>query len=1601
MVSRYSDNTHFFPPHHFRIVLNQPRENNGGFHVTGNQYGAGQVQGGGGQNRQGPPQAQSQQQPPPTPNTPPGIHGDMNKQPLIPNQPGTQINFVRGIHNSPFPFTRPTMASQQQMRPHNHRQPMPGLYPMSGIVTQAPGQPITAQVLPGYPATVMYNPGPRQNTPYSQGQFIMQPQNYYQAAGPYYPAVIPPQFPGLSSGGPSPQAAGQGSVPMMRPAIVPAPSMAPPPTKQEPKKRTHAIPIINPESGDEVLPDNENRSNNNNITPTRSNDSSARETPQPNSGIPQQDNNVAADFAARVAARAGEPNTPAQSPSEQSLTPSDSEHKQSSAVPISEKQYSMSLLYMNSEEFVPRSQKQQPSEPIVVEEPPVQHVPTVSAETNSPAIDLQRSKDYPSLKSTPPVQSPARGNNKKKVAEPVVPQPQPENKKVVRTSVPKEELPKEKREKVRSVSKEQSPSPSPVAVAEVSSSHVEPIAAAKPVTTVPVAIISMPQSASDDLPAVKTLQHQNGETPVPESTVAVDGSKAARQKPKGNKKMRDQKLNLKGVDKEGSDMDAFVDTSEEKERPSTPPASPPPTSPPAIVPALEDKIKEDLEEKEDKQEKLVAAKNEENAKVSAMTIEDVEKTEEKKPPRLTLRLSYTRDQWSPLNPDGKKKYERDFLMDLKGEPQSNVKPDNLPDVVAVIRDASLLKNSQSMHFMNNRNADFRGLMPEFLRNSQSQRGPLPKGRNSQQGKGGKNQNPKVIHMSLSRQEDVKLRTAENAWKPQRLESDAGKDEEQKDTEKLYKDVRGILNKLTPQKFDTLMKKFMILPINSEERLKGVIGLIFEKAVDEPNFSKAYANMCKVCSRIEVSKVENGAEQKVNFRKLLITRCQTEFERNKSSELDAAKWLKEINNCTDPEQKKELQLQYEEKERTLRKKSVGNIRFIGELFKLGMLTPAIMYRCIEHLLSTPDEESLECLCKLLTTIGKDLEYGQQNQKQPPPGVLNPYFQRMAELAQKREGSKVSSRVRFMLQDVIELRQSKWVPRREDNNPKTIEQITKEAERESMEMSIALQQHPPPRMNRQDRGDDRKRNNRGGNNQSDNDGWVSVAPSSRFHSKGPAFEASKMQNMVKNEMADLNSLSLGGRSQFIFQTTSKSMENKSAPVFTTTNVYSALQQEKKQPPQPSMNNRRMTPTPSIEKDRERQRMMQGLEGDGRNSRGSSMQRERQTPLSSQPASRESSVPRQPDNKESERRDKRDDKVDEERLERQTQTIFDEYLGNLSSVEDVKVDVESIFHDNKIGSFISRGLELALEKKAGAQKRIGELFTALMDYGVFTPEVFVDQLNLIYEASEEIAIDVPKIWELQAQVIVPILAAEKINFSHIKAACSPVLNTRPAVKLLVPILKLLAEEKKPGFVRKVWDSSNVSLKDFIPADLNVDAFIKENSLEYLTGEPPQYEPSSQMPMDQVQEKITRLMQSNTSCDNIFQIISSNVGDKVESLQFIRALITAICTACIGSTFSVDQARFKEYKKLIQRYVDNREDRELACLSSVQILSNKLDHPGGLLLHIFNLFLEHNLISSESFLKWRDDESEKLENKGVSVLSLASFFNALEDNESEDENS
>ena len=87
------------------------------------------------------------------------------------------------------------------------------------------------------------------------------------------------------------------------------------------------------------------------------------------------------------------------------------------------------------------------------------------------------------------------------------------------------------------------------------------------------------------------------------------------------------------------------------------------------------------------------------------------------------------------------------------------------------------------------------------------------------------------------------------------------------------------------------------------------------------------------------------------------------------DLDKKKYDDMMEAAATDEEKKNISLEYEAQEMKLRRRSLGNIRFIGELYKIRMLNGKIMHECIRKLLNLTDEESLECLCRLVTTVGQ--------------------------------------------------------------------------------------------------------------------------------------------------------------------------------------------------------------------------------------------------------------------------------------------------------------------------------------------------------------------------------------------------------------------------------------------------------------------------------------------------------------------------------------------------------------------------------------------------------------------------------------------------------
>ena len=173
-----------------------------------------------------------------------------------------------------------------------------------------------------------------------------------------------------------------------------------------------------------------------------------------------------------------------------------------------------------------------------------------------------------------------------------------------------------------------------------------------------------------------------------------------------------------------------------------------------------------------------------------------------------------------------------------------------------------------------------------------------------------------------------------------------------------------------------------------------------------------------------------------FRKYLLNRCQEDYEKGwkeketattitKAGEEEAKKKASEKEKTAAekgekiPEPKegepKEAELMSDEyyAAQKAKRRGLGLVRFIGELYKLTMLTGRIMHECIRQMLSNvqdPDEEDMESLCRLLTTIGQQLE-NEPMRDGKSKAVMDIYFQRLSVIC---TSDKVNSRIRFMVQ-----------------------------------------------------------------------------------------------------------------------------------------------------------------------------------------------------------------------------------------------------------------------------------------------------------------------------------------------------------------------------------------------------------------------------------------------------------------------------------------------------------------------------------------------------------------------------------------------------------
>ena len=276
---------------------------------------------------------------------------------------------------------------------------------------------------------------------------------------------------------------------------------------------------------------------------------------------------------------------------------------------------------------------------------------------------------------------------------------------------------------------------------------------------------------------------------------------------------------------------------------------------------------------------------------------------------------------------------------------------------------------------------------------------------------------------------------------------------------VQRKVKAALNKMTPENFERISDQVLTIAAQSKSEsdgrtLRQVIQLVFEKATDEAHWAPMYAQFCfKMLSTMSAEIKDEGIKDKNGnvvaggnlFRKYLLNRCQEEFEKG---------WKINLPGKKEGESEEAVMLSDEYYiAAAAKRRGLGLVRFIGELFKLGMLTERIMHECVKKLLDfegLPEEAEVESLSSLLRTIGKQLDSPES--KAAPR--MDAYFER---IIQTMNLPDLPSRLRFMLLDIVDLRRAGWNSKDADKGPKTIQQIHEEAEAAAQRAEVArLQQ-----------------------------------------------------------------------------------------------------------------------------------------------------------------------------------------------------------------------------------------------------------------------------------------------------------------------------------------------------------------------------------------------------------------------------------------------------------------------------------------------------------------------------------------------------------------
>lgn len=778
-------------------------------------------------------------------------------------------------------------------------------------------------------------------------------------------------------------------------------------------------------------------------------------------------------------------------------------------------------------------------------------------------------------------------------------------------------------------------------------------------------------------------------------------------------------------------------------------------------------------------------------------------------------------------------------------------------------------------------------------------------------------------------------------------------------------MRGILNKLTPEKFEKLSDDLLEVELNSDKILKGVIFLVFEKALDEPKYSSMYARLCqRLCEEAPTANTKDGSQ--CTFRHLLLNTCKAEFEARTEHKVD-------------------------------KRKSLGNIKFVGELCKLGIVSKVVMFDCMKQLLDKkPDveemAEDLECLCQILRTCGQVLDSEQARQ------LMDQYFKRM-EVVTKTQGLPI--RIKFMLRDIIELRKSKWVPRKANNTegPLPINQIC-----DDRGPAIRGGERPPqqelfPRQLKQRTGLDVVLSSSFSFPQHDkfSTPYNSNGFQAPFRDRGPQRQNHHhqqnnhfyQQNRYNNQHNNNNSNNVSN---------SKDLAPRFIKRMMTAHEQSAanLEQVSLRPPAHSMLFKPPNAKPPTQLYQGYPGRTPGLLNDGLNTpalkSNPPIQTTKEVPILIKPVSTDKGKP-----------NKKEKATSKEETFKKVGSLAEELVNGHNTEEIIKNFTQLKVSDRLMPECLHMIIRKSYDKTDAERSTVVTFLTTLKKDGVINSSHFHETFRNLVKMISDQESTVPNLYAYIAEIAQSAIMNDMLTI----ALLGELTEDGAFFPLLLLTLERLSKVMEKQELIELFNESKVSLLNSLRENERTKErlthVLEERGLVFLE------------PLLLLEGELWAALERDPSANSLYRCAKENIDAAYQSTpSFVSALVT-VCLRYItqesmgkgvtnGSVHDKavqekEKALLERFKSVLQAFLHEDVNLQVTAVYALQVFCYSLEFPKGMLLRWFVNLYDLEIVEEEAFLKWREDVTDIYPGKGKALFQVNNWLTWLAEAESEEE--